>query len=175
MKGFIIFLVIVVALCCALLIPSNGQTYFRIHIRADGNDNISQSVKYEVKDAVVDYLIPILAECDTLESAEKAVRDNLSGIEKTADYVLAQNGCNYTSKAEIKSEVFPTRTYGNITLVSGVYQALVLNLGSGQGENWWCVIYPPLCFVGGTENGTNDIVYRSKILEIIKSFYGSED
>lgn len=175
MKGVIIFLVIVAVLCCVIFIPSNGQNYLRIHIRADANDNISQSVKYAVKDAVVDFLVPILAECDTLEAAEKAVRNNLTSIEKVANNVLMQNGCDYTSKAEIKSEVFPTRTYGSITLVSGVYNALVLNLGSGQGENWWCVVYPPLCFLGGTENGTNNIVYRSKILEIIQNFYSSED
>ncbi|MCM1043696.1 MAG: stage II sporulation protein R, partial [Corallococcus sp.] len=59
---------------------------------------------------------------------------------------------------------------GNLTLQSGVYDALILNLGSGKGGNWWCVVYPPLCFVGGEGNGTSNVYYRSKIYEIIQNW-----
>ena len=65
-------------------------------------------------------------------------------------------------------ERFPTRVYEGVTLAAGVYDALILELGSGEGDNWWCVVYPPLCFTGGSVN----VVYRSKIAQIIRQFFG---
>lgn len=73
---------------------------------------------------------------------------------------------SYRSKASVREEEFPTRVYEDLTLDAGYYDALILELGSGKGDNWWCVVYPPLCFTGG-ECG---YVYKSKILEIIESF-----
>ena len=140
--------------------------YLRIHIRADSNETEAQSVKYRVKDAVVAFLTPFIAECDTKSKAEKMLTEKLSEIEKVADKVLYEQGFDYTSHAKINTEEFPTRNYGDFTLESGYYDALIIELGSGKGDNWWCVVYPPLCFTG---SGTN-YVYKSKILEIIRRF-----
>ena len=84
--------------------------------------------------------------------------------------MLKKNGKNYVCTAQIKTEEFPTRVYEDLTLERGFYDALILNLGSGKGDNWWCVVYPPLCFVG---EGTG-YVYKSKLLAIINSFYKNE-
>ena len=84
--------------------------------------------------------------------------------------VLAENGFTYTIHAKLCQEQFPDRNYDNVTLAAGVYDALIIELGSGSGNNWWCVVYPPLCFVGGESNGTNTIVYKSKLLEIINQW-----
>ena len=84
---------------------------------------------------------------------------------------MIANGFNYGCKAYIDAENFPTRSYDDVVLEAGVYDALILNLGSGKGDNWWCVVYPPLCFIGGNDNGQNNIVYRSKLLEIIEDFF----
>ena len=75
----------------------------------------------------------------------------------------------YKSRAVLREELFPTRTYDNLTLESGFYDALIVELGEGKGDNWWCVVYPPLCFV---ESG-HGYVYKSKIVEIIKNFFTS--
>ena len=93
---------------------------------------------------------------------------NFNGMERVADKVLKDNGFNYKSHIEINNELFPTRYYGEFLLESDYYDALIVNLGTGSGDNWWCVVYPPLCFV---ENSSEKVVYKSKILEIIKQFF----
>ncbi len=144
--------------------------YLRIHIRANSNSEIDQNVKYLVKDAVVKVMIPILSECETKEEAENAISKNFSLIENTANNVLFANGFSYTSSAKLATEEFPTREYNNVVLEKGFYDALIVNLGEGEGNNWWCVVYPPLCFLNANATGEN-VVYKSKILEIIKSFF----
>lgn len=162
---FVLFLIIIPITVFA--ITSNAHTeYLRIHIRADSNDSRDQSVKYMVKDAVVEFLTPFIASCDTKLKAENMLKDRLSDIENVANRVLFKNGFTYTAKASVKEENFPTRSYGDFTLEQGFYKALIIELGSGKGDNWWCVVYPPLCFTGG---GTG-VIYKSKILEIIKKF-----
>ena len=159
--------------------PSNGwgrygntatskaeNEYLRIHIRADSNDNDAQAVKYAVRDKVVAYLTPLVAEYQTQEQAVVGIEENLEEIACVATETLQEKGFSYGARAEIKREKFPTRVYGEYTLPSGEYTALILYLGRGQGDNWWCVVYPPLCFASGEGNP----VYKSKIAEIILSF-----
>lgn len=117
-----------------------------------------------VRDAVVDYLTPFVAEAETKEEAMSLMNGQLSRIAQVADGVLRAHGFAYGARAELKDEEFPTRVYGEYTLEAGIYQALIVYLGSGTGDNWWCVVYPPLCFAG--QPGEN-IVYKSKIKEII--------
>lgn len=155
-----------------LLAPSKQTNvdFLRIHIRADSNDTADQNVKYVVKNAVVDYLTPYLAEATSKDKAMTIVKSHLKGIEQVCDKTLAENGFDYTGRARLAVEEFPDRTYNGVTLEAGVYDALIVELGSAQGNNWWCVVYPPLCFVGGESNGTNQIIYKSKIAEIIRQW-----
>ena len=170
MKKFcIILMILTIIIIGSAAFIKNNEThteYLRIHIRADSNEAEAQAVKYEVKGEVVKMLTPYLAECRTKAQAEQTLKNLLGEIEKTADAVLAANGFSYRSKASVREEEFPTRVYEDLTLDAGYYDALILELGSGKGDNWWCVVYPPLCFTGG-ECG---YVYKSKILEIIESF-----
>ena len=140
--------------------------YLRIHIRADSNEEDAQAVKYRVKDAVTAFLTPYIAECDTKRKAEETLSACLRDIESVADKVLEEQGFAYKSRAKIATENFPTRNYGDLTLESGYYDALIIELGSGKGDNWWCVVYPPLCFTGSGAN----YVYKSKIMQIINDF-----
>lgn len=169
----VVALVIVVAIIAVMGAGATGQSndqFLRIHIRADSNSEEAQAVKYVVKQAVVEYLTPYIAQADSKNSAQQIVANHLEGIESVADKVLMANGFDYKCTAKVCQESFPTRTYDGLTLQSGVYDALILELGSGEGDNWWCVVYPPLCFVNGESNGTNSIVYRSKLLEIIEQW-----
>ena len=158
----------IAALCIAFGRGEEQREYLRIHIRADSNGAAAQAVKYEVRDAVVEFLTPIVAECGTKEEAIAAVGGRLGEIGEVADRTLCAHGYGYGARASLKKEEFPTRVYDSVILEAGVYDALILELGSGKGDNWWCVVYPPLCFSGGNGN----IVYKSKILEIIKNFFG---
>lgn len=153
----------------ALLFGNHGEEngYLRVHIRANSNESVDQTVKYKVRDAVVEYLTPTVAECNTKEEAMQRVKSELPAIERTAERVLSENGFSYGARASLRREEFPTRVYENVTLEAGVYDALILELGTGTGDNWWCVVYPPLCFTSGGGN----LVYRSKIMEIIRSFF----
>lgn len=140
--------------------------YLRIHVRANSNLEEDQEVKYFVKDAVVELLTPYLSVCDTKKKAEETLKKLIPKIEERANAVLKENGYLYTAKAKIKREEFPTRCYKTLTLEQGFYDALILSLGSGEGDNWWCVVYPPLCFIG-----EGKVEYKSKIYEIVKDFF----
>ncbi len=172
MKKIVVILLLLsfVGLCLAFAGTEKPQEteYLRVHIRANSNEEADQTVKYRVRDAVVAYLTPTVAECGTKEAAMSAVRKELSAISAVADKVLRENGFFYGARASLKQEEFPTRVYENATLGAGIYDALIVELGEGTGDNWWCVVYPPLCFTAGNGN----IVYRSKIAEIIAKFFG---
>ena len=148
--------------------PADASAYLRVHIRANSNSAQDQEVKYKVRDAVVKYLTPIVAECRTKEEAIKSIRSHLDGAAQVADQTLKSYGYTYGARASLRQEEFPTRVYKDATLSAGVYDALILELGTGEGDNWWCVVYPPLCFGGGTCK----VEYKSKIAEIIKKFFG---
>ena len=154
--------------------PETKVEYLRIHIRANSNDEDDQRVKYLVRDEVVEYLVPVVAGCESKKALQNALNQHISSIEKVADGVLCNYKKEYRSTAVVREEEFPTRIYGDLTLEAGYYDALIIELGSGEGDNWWCVVYPPLCFVGSA-NGEN-FKYKSKIAEIISDWresYGS--
>ena len=146
--------------------------YLRIHIRANSNSQEDQEVKYLVKDAIVDALIPILCEVETFEKARDVVGQNFSLIESVASSVLKDNGFSYGAKAQIRTEHFPSRVYDDLVLEEGDYEALIVNLGSGQGNNWWCLVFPAFCFTKTTNS--DNVVYISKIWQIIKNITGEE-
>ena len=149
----------------------SNDCFLRIHIRANSNDAVDQNVKYAVKNAVVSYLSPKLVNATTKEQAMEIVKDNLAGITSTADSVLSNNGFSYTSNAKLTREDFPTREYNNVVLPSGEYDSLIVSLGEGVGNNWWCVVYQPLCFLN-TTNNQDGVVYKYKLYDIVKSFFG---
>lgn len=147
------------------------EAYLRVHIRANSNSSEDQQVKYVVKAAVVDFLTPKIAEGSSFKEAYNIIESNLNQIEKISDKVLKKNGYDYKTEASLNDEYFPTRSYGEYTLERGYYDALIVNLGDGKGDNWWCVVYPPLCFIGSEGNSFKNIKYKSKLVEIIKKFF----
>lgn len=175
MKKFICIGLLVALIAGLILIFMGNETseavsansdYLRVHIRANSNSDADQAVKYKVRDGVVAFLTPTVAECETKAEAMRKIGAKLQEAAAVADRILRENGYTYGARAEIRKEQFPTRVYEDLTLEAGEYDALILELGSGAGDNWWCVVYPPLCFAGGNQN----IVYKSKIAEIIRKF-----
>lgn len=149
---------------------STNSEILRIHIRANSNEHIDQSVKYQVKDAVVSAMLPILSGCKSKVEAEEKMQENFGIIESAANKVLAANGFSYIAKARLAREEFPARAYGSVVYDAGFYDALILELGEAKGDNWWCVVYPPLCFL--QTNNANEIKYTSKIADLIKEILG---
>ncbi|MBE5748229.1 MAG: stage II sporulation protein R [Clostridiales bacterium] len=171
MKKLIILLLIAILFFGMVGCSSfDDKDCLRIHIRANSNQQVDQNVKYMVKDAVVEYLSPLLADATDKNKAKQIVTANCEQICMVANNVLQKNGFNYKSSAKVTKEIFPTRAYGGFVLENGEYDALILNLGNGSGDNWWCVVYPPLCFVDGEMTG-GKLVYKSKLQEIIQKYF----
>lgn len=173
MKKVLAVIIAVIAVGLTLVLVKNFSAsemvetdYLRIHVRANSNSQTDQSIKYIVKDEVVKFITPYAAQCTDKERAMEIISSILPEIEEVCDRVLKQNGFTYTSKASVRAEEFPTRVYGDLTLENGLYDALIVELGSGMGDNWWCVIYPPLCFTSGSAS----VQYRSAIMDIINKF-----
>ncbi|MCM1324934.1 MAG: stage II sporulation protein R [Acetobacter sp.] len=167
----VIGLVAILCICALCGERADEPEYLRIHIRANSNSEVDQAVKYKVKDAVVEALIPLLSEVETKVDAEEMMRENFSLIESVANFILEGEGLTYRAHARLDNEFFPTRTYDGstepLTLKEGYYDSLILDLGTGEGNNWWCVVYPAFCFT--KTNNFDNVVYISKILEIIQS------
>ena len=167
MKKFVFIIGLVLVLIAgALFIPQKEVDcdYLRLHIRANSNSEIDQSVKYEIKDMLVEFLTPKLCNIESKEKAIEVVQEYSNLIKSRCLNLLQEKGFKYSVNVKIANEYFPTRTYANTTLTSGYYDAVIVELGVAEGDNWWCVMYPPLCFVNKNEN-VNQIRYKSIIYE----------
>ncbi|MCD8181270.1 MAG: stage II sporulation protein R [Firmicutes bacterium] len=122
----------------------------RLHIIADSDSTEAQEVKLKVRDAVLKSVAGKLSSADG-EECKSDIINNLEEIENTANAVLAENGFEYKARAEYGKFEFPMKAYKSITLPAGEYYGVRVVLGSGGGHNWWCVMYPPLCFREGEE------------------------
>lgn len=170
-KIFVLLLVGLIVACMALVLPEGKDyDYLRLHIRANSNSVVDQNVKYEIKDLMVEYLTPYLCSVETKKQAEEIINKLSTNLKSKCVNLLRSKGFNYSVNIKIANEFFPTRTYENTTLESGYYDAVIVELGEAVGDNWWCVMYPPLCFVNKNEN-TMQIKYKSKIVEWFKSLF----
>lgn len=184
----------IIALFCAcfmllnivdMLVPRSEAKIFdnviRLHILADDNSEEAQAVKLMVRDAILEECNELFSESGDVFAASERVEESICRMEEIANRVLAENGVSYRAKAEWGYEEYPTRVYEDVTLPSGTYRSLRLNLGSGSGNNWWCVLFPPLCTKASTDSGFsasgingNDssvftnrkYVFRFKLLEL---------
>ena len=168
MKRINIFLCLVLILSLAAITLScsaykeKKSDYLRIHIRANSNSDADQEVKLKVRDEVVKYLTPLFCDLKSASEAKKVAKKNENNIVSIADKVLQKEGFSYKSSCNVTREVFPTRKYGDLTLESGEYDAIIVSLGEGNGNNWWCVAFPPLCFIGA---GEGEVEYKSYLWE----------
>lgn len=162
---------LIINLCgCAHTTSDEGYMLIRIHIRADSNAASDQAVKLDVRDAVTKYLEAELQGVTDYRSAYRGIEKRLDTVRVLADEVLAREGFSYRARVRLNNELFPARDYNGIVVEGGYYDALIIELGSGRGDNWWCVIYPPLCFVESA--GTGGVTYRSKIKELWDKYFG---
>lgn len=119
----------------------------RFHVIAHSDSQEDQSLKMKVKEAVLKYISPILSNSKDITETRKLLTDNTDAIVSIAQDTIIQNGYNYTVKASLTNCYFPTKTYGDVTFPPGDYEAYKIEIGNSCGSNWWCVMYPPLCFI----------------------------
>lgn len=165
----VLFTAIAIGAC---LIPKKSENidYLRLHIRANSNAAVDQDVKYKIKDEMLDFLTPYFCEVISKNEAIKKVNTLKTEIEKRCTDVLRENGFSYSVNVKVANEYFPTRTYANTTLESGYYDAVIVELGDAVGDNWWCVMYPPLCFTKKTDEKF-EIKYKSRVKEWFEKIF----
>ena len=115
-------------------------------------------------------MIENLYSISPVEGIYEKITQEIQNLTNVATQVLQKNGFTYGATVGLYEEYFPTRSYQTTTLESGIYDALIVKLGTGTGDNWWCVVYPPLCFVDAENATSNTIMYQSRLWEIIKKW-----
>lgn len=165
-------------LCCvaAILVFAAGAAraeYFddlvRLHVLAESDSEADQAFKLRVRDAVLLYAQDLLKDCEGADEAYAMIRDNLDGFQKAAQAVADWEGNAAQIHVETGVFAFPDREYDGALVPAGDYRALRVVIGSGEGHNWWCVLYPTLCV---PDPVTEDITYYSAIVEWLMDVFG---
>jgi stage II sporulation protein R len=157
MDGVFMFKLIKMWVCCLLAaslvwfgtVLADRQTLdenvIRFHVVANSDSEADQAVKLQIRDGVIAYLQPILAELPSAAEVKVWLEGHLEDVKAVADGILAENGFADTASVTVRKEAFETRAYDTFTMPAGVYDALRITVGEGKGQNWWCVVFPRLC------------------------------
>lgn len=175
-----------------------AEKLIRFHVLANSDTTEDQGLKLKVRDEVLKYMCPILKESKSIEESREIIKENDSKIKEIAEKVIKERGYSYDVTTKLSYENFPVKSYANITLPQGKYEAYRIIIGSGEGHNWWCVMFPPLCFTDITKGEVayeetkkdmekiltpeeyefvdsskenNNCVMKLKVVEVIKSAY----
>lgn len=124
-----------------------SSSVFRLHVIANSDSAEDQNLKYLVRDALIDYMNSVSKNSDSKDEAISIAYQHKSDFYKIAKKVINDNGYDYNVNISIGNFTFPTKNYGDISLPAGYYDALKVEIGNASGQNWWCVMFPPLCFV----------------------------
>ncbi|WP_051650704.1 stage II sporulation protein R [Lachnoclostridium phytofermentans] len=133
-----------------LLQEELAKQILRFHVLGNSDSEEDQNVKLYVKEGLMSYLTPLLKDCTEKEDTTKVLMAHLTDIEAEATRLLAMEGYYYGVTASLGKSTFPIKVYGDITLPAGEYDALKIELGKAEGRNWWCILFPNLCFVDAT-------------------------
>lgn len=133
----------------AEILPGSDVTeeVIRFHVRANSDSEEDQALKLEVRDAILQELGPELGQADNKDAAREIMENNLDRIEEIGEEVIREAGYDYEVHAYLTEEEFPIKDYGDLRFPAGEYEALRVDIGKKNGGNWWCVMYPGLCFV----------------------------
>lgn len=128
----------------------------RFHVIANSDSDEDQALKLAVKNTLVKELAPYLKEASSKEAAKKIISDKLEYIKELAVNTIQQQGCSYPVKVSLEECYFPLKVYGEYAFPPGYYEALKVEIGNASGKNWWCVMFPPLCFIDDTYSIVDD-------------------
>ena len=166
----IIFVIITYVLISNVVVSNNliPDDAIRVRVIANSNDEYDQQIKYEVRNIVEDDMYNILNGVDKLDIARNKIGSNLDLVKSDIDNYLKKIDYNLGFDINFGYNYFPMKEYKGITYKEGYYESVVVTLGSGNGDNWWCVLFPPLCLIEGEES--TDVEYTSFVKEIISKF-----
>lgn len=178
-----------IALLCALLLTAGAvvavsafgefqkncaslsEKVLRLHVLANSDSEADQQLKLKVRDAILQESDRLFQQSDSKEAAMAQMATHLSDVEQVAERTLRKNGCDLPVTAALKKVEFNTRTYGNITLPAGDYDALQVEIGAAKGKNWWCVLFPSLCVPSSTNMQMEDVLTQDELQVVEQSGY----
>lgn len=138
----------------------------RFHVIANSDSDADQALKLKVKEAVVNYTAELLCNSKSISETEDLLSSHTNDIISIANNVISENDYDYPVTAEITDTYFPTKSYGSYTFPPGTYRAFQIKIGEAKGKNWWCVLYPPLCFIDishGTVNAESEELLKETL------------
>lgn len=124
-----------------------SDSVFRLHVIANSDSQEDQNLKYKVRDALLEYMNTLCSSEFSKEEAMNIAENHIDDFSNIAQDIVTQNGYDYPINVSIGKYNFPTKEYGDVSFPAGNYDALRVEIGSASGHNWWCVMFPPLCFV----------------------------
>ncbi len=142
------------------------EKLIRFHVIANSDSDEDQALKLKVRDEVINYLQPKLLESKSIKESEEIIKNNYANLENISKSIIDENGYKYDVRVSIEYSEFPTKQYSSVVLPAGEYKALKVVIGEGKGKNWWCVMFPPLCFVDES-NGVIDKSTDEKLKDVL--------
>ena len=153
------------ALAKNLMIPEDA---IRIRIIPNSNLAFDQDVKGKVKDKLEITMYDLLKDAESSEEAKEIIKNNLELVDNDVKNILSKENYNKGYKIDFGMNYFPSKEYKGIKYEEGYYESLVITLGKGEGDNWWCVLFPPLCLIEGEED--TEVEYKSIVMEILDKY-----
>ncbi len=129
------------------------QNVLRLHIIANSDSREDQALKLKIRDRILEESGDIFGLCDSVDDAVSVTQNQIKRFESIANKVIAEENFGYGATAAVADRFFETRVYDDFTLPAGNYKSLVINLGKGEGKNWWCVIFPEICLPAAADEG----------------------
>ncbi|SHK40762.1 stage II sporulation protein R [Hathewaya proteolytica DSM 3090] len=139
----------------------------RFHVLANSDCKEDQELKLKVRDEVLKYISPKIKDCNSIVESRKIINKYNDEIMGICRKVIKKNGYKYNVSSELSRENFPSKTYGNITLPQGEYESYRILIGEAQGHNWWCLMFPPLCFADVTKVEVNELKVESEMKSVL--------
>ena len=144
------------------------NSLIRFHVLANSDSEEDQKLKLKVKDKIINYLYSYLKNSKSLEESRKILMEKENYVSELANKVIKENGYSYSVKTELGYENFPEKSYGSIILPQGKYEAFRIIIGKGEGHNWWCVMFPPLCFTDVTKGQVEEDKSKDELDKVIE-------
>ncbi len=148
-----------------LTIPDDA---IRIRIIPNSNSAFDQEIKTKVKEKLEITMYDLLEDVESVEEAEEVIKNNLELVDENVKEVLSAENYDKGYTINFGENYFPEKTYKGVTYEAGYYESLLITLGKGEGDNWWCVLFPPLCLIEGEENTETE--YKSIVMEILEKY-----
>ena len=152
MISILTFLLFIYTTLCAISYAKNvsqdlSNSVFRLHVIANSDSEKDQNLKYKVRDKLIEYMNSLIPECSNKNEVITKAQEHIEEFKQVAINTIISEGYTYDVNVEIGNFEFPTKQYGDISFPAGFYDALKVKIGKAEGQNWWCVMFPPLCFV----------------------------